>query len=166
MCDISSGCSKLWCVILDPHRKTFESFVPAELLAYQCLNDHYEGAWQIITMKLILLDPSLVTKIPFKIWTHKVVERLNQVLILGLGVYYGGFNAEYKIAKAIKFANFAWPEYGSLSAQSKSCERPFMQLTLTVRRISWMEAHMIIEAIKKEKGFPSQRQSLNYISGG
>lgn len=43
------------------------------------------------------------------------------------------------MAKATNFSDFSWPEAGRMSAKNTELQRPFMQCTLPVENILWME---------------------------
>lgn len=73
-------------------------------------------AWRCLTNnchKNISFDPSLMAKILFQVKWHKIIQPRNQFVILGPGVYRGGFNTGYSIEKATNFAEFSWPVSGT-----------------------------------------------------
>lgn len=83
------------------HKPSFESFVATALIASEHLNEQNTRVQQTTATINILIDPILPTEIQFQAEVPTIIQRRHQLVVLGCGIHYGGFNKGSSIEKRL-----------------------------------------------------------------
>lgn len=73
----------------------------------------------------------------FDVKVSNIVQKESQFVIHALQIYHGNFKMGYHVAKATNFAEYLWPDIGSIVAASKERDRLTLRCNVPIEKLFW-----------------------------